>query len=360
MEADKKISTILRKESSYNNLKKETFQMRLNLLKNNSIDNKITNSIIFSMPIYLVESIALAIIAHVSNYSLPISNILLPGIIVSSSLVGGILTNSLISKMTSSYETMKKLTGVESDKEIEEELIRNEIELAKVHNRNLALSSYIHHNRGDNDHIDLPIRRLKSEYEELKIRISNKLSDLDTLTTKNYLIKKFGVYFNNVNKLTYLVSYPLLIALTLLTASATPLLIASINPTIFSNIVIPLLVGEVCGIAYQTDKINRYKDLYHKFNEELGKDKIKSTKFEIIIDGSAKDQNEYKINNVITDIIELVEECKILEDAIEQKETSDNDQEIIDNTQNLNNIELDNGINEKPLIHKLEPKRTNH
>lgn len=357
MEADKKISTILRKESVYNILKKETFEIRLRLLKSNSIDNKIINSIIFSMPVYIVESIALAIIAHVSNYSLPISNILLPGIIVSSSLAGGILTNSIISKMTSSYETMKKLTGVESDKEIEEELVRNEIELAK---RNLALTSYIHHNRGDNDYIDLPIRRLKSEYEELKIRISNKLSDLDTLTTKNYLIKKFGVYFNNVNKLTYLVSYPLLIALTLFTASATPLLIASINPTIFSNIVIPLLVGEVCGISYQADKISRKKELFNKFNEELGKDKIKSTKFEIIIDGSAIDQDEYKINSVITDIMELVEECKILEDSIEQKETSDNNQEKEKNNQYLENQNIINNINEKPLIHKLEPKRTNH
>ena len=66
------------------------------------------------------------------------------------------------------------------------------------------------------------------------------------------------------------------------------------------------------------------------------------------------------ITNIITDIIELVEECKILEDSIEQKETSDNDQEKEKNNQYFENQNIINNINEKPLIHKLEPKRTNH
>ena len=358
MEINKKISTLIRKEKVNNSLKKETFQMRLNLLKNNSIDHKLTNAFIFSMPIYLIEGVALAIISHMTNYTLPISNVLLPGIIVSSSLVSGMVINSIVNKVTGSYEAMKNLTDVESDNEIEEELIRNEIELAKIHNRSLALNSYLH-NR-DYGSTDIPVRRLKSELEELKIEISNKLSELDTLTTKNYLIKKFGSYFNNVNMISYLGAFPLAIAATTFAASCAPLIAASISPTIISNMVLPLIIGEVCGIVYQADKVLRNKDLYYKFNDELGKDKIKKNSFELIVDGTAIDQEEYKIDITICSIIELIDKCNEIEYYIEQSETSDNDQEKAKNNQPLEDLKIINGINEKPLIHKLEPKRTNH
>ena len=358
METYKKVTAMIEKEKETNLFKKDTILIKHNYLKNNSIDKKIANSILCATPIYFIEGIVLAAIVHSGASTLPISNLIVPGAIITSSLAGGVLVNSIINKKGQNQEIMNQLTNVDSEKEAEEELIRNEIELAKINNRELALKSRFI-NREYNNSDEPSIACLKKEYEDLNIKISNQLSDLDTLTTQNYLITRFGTYFNSANLATYLGAYPLVIAGTTLFASCAPLLAASINPTLLVNLIIPFIAGEICGIAYQADKVIRNRALFKKFNDELGKEKLSTNGFKLEFDGTAINQDKWKIADTISNIFRLVERSKEIEFYLAQDEAKNNSEEVKETTINheLEHIQLVNSVMDEPLVPKLKPKK---
>ena len=146
-------------------------------------------------------------------------------------------------------------------------------------------------------------------------------------------------------------------------ASATPL-IAGLQPiTMLSNLVIPLIVGEVCGLGYQIDKAVRRHDVFKAINASLGTNAITKEDFKKFKE-LTKENNSYYfydiVHNKIAEIQNLVLEAQYIE---QQNSVSDDDiveQEEIKETKTYTETVYYTTDNQKEVGLHLKHNKTNH
>ena len=339
------------------------YNAQAGVLETNTTQSRLNSILTMSVPFYLVEGITAAIVGSCMGSSFPIPSTILPGLIISSSLISGIICEGILYNKADIDNKVKNISEAESDKEFELELAEKKLETIKISHRMVALNP----NVNDEPHNlnNLSQEEMIKRYEELKVIISNKLHDLDTLATKEYL---FDLHDTYTHPLKQYLGLPLFVALTLMAASAAPLLGGSQPVTLLSNLVIPLAVGGGCGIVYQVDKALRRSEVYNAINSSLGTDAI--TKKEIKkLKELAKTENKglsiggYPLGEIISiqrEIQKLVEEAKYIENNVSYLSSNTSNEETVEPQNTYTETVYYTTDNQKEVGLHLKPKKTNH
>ena len=292
-------------------------------LDNNSIESRLSQVITLSIPFYAIEGIAVGFIGSHMGSSFPIPNTILPGIIIGSSLISGAIFKKVLYMKDNTEKNTKTLSDAESVKEFELELAEEKLEAIKMCHRALCFADTFPSESYKDKYASK--EEMLKRYEELKVIISNKLHDLDTEVTKTYLIDLRDTYTHPIHDY---VGIPISMAVTLMIVSAAPLFGGSQPVSLLPNLIIPLAIGEVCGLAYQIDKAIRRNDVFKAINTSLGRDAITKEELKEIKKAIklAKDKNLLKSfsgypqeerRSIEKAIEKLVDEAKYIENVIE-------------------------------------------
>lgn len=349
MKNDQKIAVLLNNTKANNNERINNAYNKKMALKTNCFKDREKRTFSYALAFYFIEGITFCILAHTGLLAPILTNGLMSQIIITSSIAGSVIVNSIINHIYN--KKIKEVTGINNNKELDEELIRNGIRIEELENRNLAIDLRLFNNEDE----EPTIKKTNENYEELKMKISRRLYDLDIATKRYFLIREFGDLYDRHFIFDKLVINSLYTAfLTFLVFNA-PLIGAGIETSLFNGIIAQFIIGAEYGFLYNYIKIVKDKHLFHKLNDELYKDKldIKEIKSKKCTNINVK----CEIFDISKDIAKLIEQTKIVEECLEQtKPIKDNEIKESYNHE-LQDIKIVNSIMDEPLVPKLKPKK---
>ncbi|MBO4245811.1 MAG: hypothetical protein J5892_03640 [Bacilli bacterium] len=349
MKNNNKIAVLLNKEKDYNNERIDNAYNKKMVLNTNCFKDREKRTFTYAIAFYFIEGITFCILAHAGLLAPILTGGLMSQIIITSSIAGGVVVNSVINHIYN--KKIKETTNINNNKELDEELIRNEIRIEKLENRNMAIGIRLFNKEDE----EPTIKKTNENYEELKMKISSRLHDLDTATTRYFLIREFGDLYKRHFLFEKLVIDSLYTAFLTFLAFNAPLIAANIETSLFNSIIAQFIIGAEYGFLYNFIKIVKDRNLFNKLNDELGKDKldIKEIKSKKCTNLNVK----WEIFDIDKDIAKLIEQTKIVEEYLEQnKSTKDNEIKESYN-QELQDIKIVNSIMDEPYIHRLTPQR---
>lgn len=315
----------LEKQKQQNNKKIDLYDEKARMSKVNSFENKVINTLGFSLiiylPILLASSLLVKNIGFISFTNI-ISELSYPVILFSSSFGIGSLINSLISKNYKIKERYKAFSNAKTKVEKLEEEVHYKIELEKVKNRNKVINETIKLLESDqaiinkiSSRYDLKDKNLPQTKEEAERKV-NELSNvikkqydkLDILTTQNVLHNYFWRIRSNIQKKLDIMITSMMTGLFAMIFTVLPLM--TIKDTLtyislftsLSTVFLPFIIGAVATSIYVIKRNKYYKKVFDIFNLKLEGNSLEEMYKNI--DGAYEEQEKIKslIKNQIKDI----------------------------------------------------------
>lgn len=311
----------LEKQKQQNNKKIDLYDEKARMSKVNSFENKVINTLGFSLIIYLLILLASSLLVKNIGF-ISFTNISYPVILFSSSFGIGSLINSLVSKKYKIKERYKAFSNTKTKTEKLKEEVHYQIELEKVKNRNKVINETIKLLESDqaiinkiSSRYDLKDKNLPQTKEEAERKV-NELSNvikkqydkLDILTTQNVLHNYFWRIRSNIQKRLDIMITSMMTGLFAMIFTVLPFMMIKDTLTYISlftslsTVFVPFIIGAVAISVYMIKRNKYYKKVFDIFNLKLEGNSLEEMYKNI--DGAYEEQEKIKslIKNQIKDI----------------------------------------------------------
>ena len=108
------------------------YSSKISILDSNTTETRLGSIMTFSLPFYLVEGLAVVSAGNCMKNGFPIPSTILPGLIISTSLIGGIIADEIADNKSKYKNKIENISHAESDKEYELDLAEKKLEVKKL------------------------------------------------------------------------------------------------------------------------------------------------------------------------------------------------------------------------------------
>lgn len=328
----------LEREIEKNNKPVLQYDEKNRMARTNQTDYKLTTTVLFSLMSYLVLFVVSAISLSIFDtplFTSDLPTLAYPVVILGDSVGLGTIARVVMEKKFKLKERMQAFTDAKTDTEKLVEEVKNEIELKKIENRNLALNRTIEKIRSDekilrtvsdkyviNDKEEKSQEQSKEKVSSLMSLLKAKYAELDSLTTRKTISDKFFHQRQKGQSIMETIMAALGCGMGVMLYFVLTLMIAYTNkaaplhqgiPALFT-VFSPMVVGGVAAGTYFTIRNKKHTKAFNILNETLGDDSLPSKSDDTYVERQTLNN---LINNTIKQIVdatvELQEERRYLE-----------------------------------------------
>lgn len=304
----------LEKEYEENLDKIYDLEYKAQILRANTLNNKIINSLGFAVVTWAPCVFSTFALVH-TNMPLELVCPLCVAIPATASIVGG----TIINKVYKHKDKLKEISNAKTDNEILKERVECEIEKDKLLAQKTIIKRVykeLESNKNKNS-VVLPCinkKEIQRKTNELKTDLETGKNKINTLVTKRYLADEFWNIRSKFNRVESVTTHTLVGSLCgLLVYNVPKVVICSQVPDFkasIPSIIIPTAVGGLTLGAYSIIQQNKKYKVFRDINNSLGKDKLSDVRNDndllIIDDLLFSEKDKYVENQIVYEYANIV------------------------------------------------------